>query len=219
LYDDKKGKSMKFNGQWEQDKVLNELFGNKKNGVFVEIGAADPVEGNNSYFFEKEMGWQGVCIDARKSACDKLIQERSRVLNIAIGDAPGKVIFLEFGVLSGIAKFMSMHEFETIEKYTEDFTKVNAYWVELKTLSNVLDELQFTVVDILMLDTEGAELPILKASKNVLDVFKVLMAESNTVENRTLLKDFMAEQNFIHYKLIGMDDIFINKKYLNEFNI
>lgn len=210
---------MKFNGQWDQDKVLNQLFNNKRDGIFVEIGAADPIIGSNSYFFEKEMNWRGVCIDARKTACENLIKERSNVINAAIGDVPSKAIFLEFGVLSGIAKFMSMHEYLTIEKYTEDFSKVNAYWVDVRTLKSVLDELRYESVDLLMIDTEGAELPILQASSNVLSEIKVIMAESNIEANRKKLMEFMSSQNFIHYKLVGMDDIFINANFLEEFSV
>ena len=42
--------------QFDQDKILNEgLFRNKKNGVFVDIGAYDGICGSNTYFFEKHL--------------------------------------------------------------------------------------------------------------------------------------------------------------------
>jgi hypothetical protein len=35
-----------------------------KNGFYVEIGAGHPIESNNTYWLEKEHGWQGVSLDA-----------------------------------------------------------------------------------------------------------------------------------------------------------
>jgi hypothetical protein len=35
----------------------------KKNGYYVELGSADPVDGSNTYSLEKDHGWKGVSFD------------------------------------------------------------------------------------------------------------------------------------------------------------
>ena len=56
-----------FCSQASQDKfvysLLYGLSGKKDEGYYLEIGAGDPQEINNSYFFEKKYGWKGVSID------------------------------------------------------------------------------------------------------------------------------------------------------------
>ena len=39
------------------------MFSKKKNGTFLEIGAGDPVYGNNTYILHNDYNWQGISID------------------------------------------------------------------------------------------------------------------------------------------------------------
>lgn len=43
--------------------ILYELLGKQDNGYYLEVGASHPIELNNTYFFEKKYGWNGVSID------------------------------------------------------------------------------------------------------------------------------------------------------------
>ena len=52
-----------YNSQAGQDKFVNEILGEKKNGYFVEIGSNDYKMHNNTYFFEKYMDWQGLMVE------------------------------------------------------------------------------------------------------------------------------------------------------------
>ncbi len=60
-------KQMDFYSQASQDVfVFNVLYGilNKSdNGYYLEIGAGNPQDINNTYFFERNLGWHGVSID------------------------------------------------------------------------------------------------------------------------------------------------------------
>ena len=54
---------MKSYSQYEQDiYILNNFFQNKKDGMFVDIGAHDGVTISNSLLFEK-IGWNGICVE------------------------------------------------------------------------------------------------------------------------------------------------------------
>ena len=51
-----------YKSQFGQDKFLNEnIFKNKRNGVFIDIGAHDGITYSNSYVFEKQLDWTGIC--------------------------------------------------------------------------------------------------------------------------------------------------------------
>ena len=48
------------------------IFKNKRDGFFLDIGANDGITLSNSYFFEKELGWKGICFEPLKNAFQKL---------------------------------------------------------------------------------------------------------------------------------------------------
>ncbi len=55
---------MKFYSQAGQDQFLFEhFFRGKRNGVFVEVGAFDGEQFSNTLFFERVMGWKGLCVE------------------------------------------------------------------------------------------------------------------------------------------------------------
>ena len=53
-----------FRAQHGEDAQLAARFGNKRGGYYVEVGALDGEKLSNTYFFEKELGWTGVLVEA-----------------------------------------------------------------------------------------------------------------------------------------------------------
>ena len=63
---------VKFHSQVGQDRFLLEnFFRGRRNGVFVDIGAYDGETFSNSLFFERTMGWTGLCVEPLPSADSK----------------------------------------------------------------------------------------------------------------------------------------------------
>ena len=50
-----------------QDKFVLSMLNNKKNGTYIEIGAYEPIEINNTYILEKKYNWTGFSIEIEKS--------------------------------------------------------------------------------------------------------------------------------------------------------
>lgn len=68
---------MKFYSQYKQDEYLyKKFFKKKRNGVFFDIGAHNGIKISNTYFFEKNLGWTGVCVEPRDSAFEELEKNR-----------------------------------------------------------------------------------------------------------------------------------------------
>ena len=64
---------MKYYSQYKQDEfIYNSFFKNKRDGVFLEIGADDGVRFSNCKFFEDHLNWKGIAVEARKEAYEKL---------------------------------------------------------------------------------------------------------------------------------------------------
>ena len=53
-----------YYSQCQEDIYLNEnIFKNKKNGVYIELGALDGILYSNTKFFEDSLNWKGILIE------------------------------------------------------------------------------------------------------------------------------------------------------------
>jgi hypothetical protein len=48
-----------------EELLVRHFFGERRDGVFAEIGAGDWRAGSNTLFLERHLGWSGVAVDAR----------------------------------------------------------------------------------------------------------------------------------------------------------
>lgn len=84
-----------FYSQSEQDKWVAESYKYKKNGYFIEVGAYDGIQTSNTYFLEKELNWNGICIEANRQVFNSLAANRkSKNINMAVSSEKGYCNFL-----------------------------------------------------------------------------------------------------------------------------
>ena len=58
-----------------QDKYLNEeIFKEKRKGIFIDLGAYDGVESSNTLFFEESMELTGICVEPLRNIFPKLLR-------------------------------------------------------------------------------------------------------------------------------------------------
>jgi FkbM family methyltransferase len=85
---------MKSYNQAGQEVWVREILNNKNNGFFVDVGAYDGVESSNTYFLEKELLWDGLCIEANPNFYANLIKNRScKTTNKAVMPYSGFCVF------------------------------------------------------------------------------------------------------------------------------
>jgi hypothetical protein len=63
--------SITSNAQVMQDMFVLTALNGKKNGTYIEIGAADPIMFNNTYLLEKDFGWTGVSFEIKQEEVNK----------------------------------------------------------------------------------------------------------------------------------------------------
>jgi FkbM family methyltransferase len=138
------------------EEKLDRLF-QKRNGFYIELGANNGLEQSNTAFFEKHRDWKGILIEpsyAAYEAC-KVNRPKSICLQYACVSNDYAHPFVE-------GDFTSTHLMASVEGarlHSTDLCKVPAI-----TLEAILDTHlgSTTTIDLLSLDTEGYELPILK---------------------------------------------------------
>lgn len=143
----------KFHSQFGEDKWLVDNNILPKEGVFVDVGAGDPVDLSNTFHFEKN-GWDGICIEADKSRIEKLKQFRKIVECGVVFSCFGKMKFFENNNCSDISRISDCGEIR-----------------DTFPLTHFLDKHLIKRVDLLSLDVEGYELNVL--SKYILEKYNI----------------------------------------------
>lgn len=190
--------------------VINEAFFQKKNGYFLEIGSADGLYINNTYFLEKYYDWSGICIEANPNFFEQLQSNRNcTCLNICVDEKPGEVDFVFDGLMGGI-----------LDRDTDNFARKKdlskkTRKIKTMTLLDVLKEYEIPkIIDYFSLDVEGAETRILKNFPFEDYTFLSLTIERPSSE----LQKILADNGYLLVKLIpGLDSFFIHESFKQEY--
>ena len=130
------------------------------NGTFVELGALDGVQFSNTLFFEENLEWNGVLIEAQPDNAKELMINRKHTTNYALGICEAGVDTVEIigkGAGSGMKEeMMNDHLERLIVKHNQSYT------VPCAPLGTLLHKSGISQVDFFSLDVEGAELLVLK---------------------------------------------------------
>jgi FkbM family methyltransferase len=203
---------MKSYSQYQQDVyILNNYFPNKKDGVFVDIGAHDGVSLSNSLLFE-EQGWDGVCIEPLPKVFEKLIKNRKcTCVNGAVSDKDGE--YIEFCAIEGDCEMLSgiLEKYDNAhkERILRESRGNNSTRQKLK-IANLKfnDIIKFKHINLLGLDTEGGELDILKSIDYNKYVIDFILVENNY--GTSDFYGFLKTKNFKFVTSLGCDQLYMN---------
>jgi FkbM family methyltransferase len=163
------------------EKTILELCGNIKDGYFVDIGAHDGIDGNNTKFLE-DLGWRGICIEPHPLVFEKLkVNRNCECSNAAVWEKNTRVNFLALSgypeMLSGIVECYDPRHLARIQRElinpggTAQFVEIEAL-----TFDTLVKEKK---INFLSIDTEGSELNILsKVNFDEYDI-RVICIENN----------------------------------------
>lgn len=203
---------LQFYSQCGQDKyVFENFFKDKKGGVFVDIGANDGVTYSNTLFFEKNLGWTGICIEPIPTVFEKLKANRkSKCIQGCISDKPGVTQFLWLNgpseMLSGIYENLDPRHLQRINREVNQLGgSIETLQVKCYKLNDLLLDNNIKFVDYMSIDTEGGELEILKSID-----FSSIDIDVIDVENNYASPEFKIFLESKGYKLMvgGQDEIY-----------
>src|ERR1035437_3743843 len=129
--------------QSAQDAFVISYFKNKRNGIFIDIGANDGVSLSNTYYLEKELGWTGICIEPISAIFEKLDKNRNCIkINGGISDKKSieKFTFVDVPshMLSGMTKEYNTRHKQRIE---QEVTTLGGKIIELDVPCYSLDDI------------------------------------------------------------------------------
>lgn len=146
-----------FKAQKGQDRWVVSMLSFKRNGFFLDVGAADGVTHSNTYGLEKYFGWRGICLEANPIFYRTLKDKRRCICdNSVVSDKPEKVKFrVDNGQLGGIVA-------EDTDNNTRirsgQLTDAEIIEMEAITLTRLLEIYEAPeIIDYLSMDIEGGE--------------------------------------------------------------
>lgn len=206
----------KFYSQCKQDAyVYDNFFKEKQNGVFVDIGANDGIKYSNTYFFEQQMGWTGICVEPIPEIFTRLKSNRNCIcIHGCVSDKAGTQSFLRVRssvrgteMLSGLIDKYDPRHMERLQrevKRTRGSTEVLS--VPCYTFNQLLRDHNIHHVDYLSIDTEGGELDILKSidfTRIAIDVIDVENAYKSPE-----FQQFLESQGYKKVTTLAQDEIY-----------
>ncbi|HEX4098501.1 MAG TPA: FkbM family methyltransferase [Caulobacteraceae bacterium] len=136
---------------------LLQAFFDSDTGVFVEVGANDPIQGSQSFAFEQR-GWIGLLIEPLSECVDNLRRVRKAKVCAAAAGSPedeGKELpMLVAGHLGGLSTLSTSNKM----MFEGDSTRL----VPIRTLDSMLAEAGIGAIDFLSIDVEGHEIDVLR---------------------------------------------------------
>jgi FkbM family methyltransferase len=207
-----------FYSQFEQDRIINILLNNKKNGSFVDIGAYDGITFSNSFFFEKHNNWSGICFEPNPISFKKLSQVRNCILiNGGISEKEGNLTFKAFSgnqeleMLSGFQEFFNDNQTLRIKEQLNNVKNSQTETIQIQThsLNKVLKDNKINYVDYCSIDTEGGEYNILKTIDFDSIYVSALSVEDNFDSKEVI--NYLNSKGFVFMFLWKCDLFFINK--------
>lgn len=187
--------------QCGEDIFINDFFKKKRRGVYVDIGAFNPIKYNNTFLLYQR-NWKGINIDLNQTSIDMFNILRPKDKNIcAIVDFQNKKrkVYIEnlFSPLNTISK-----------KFSKNLSNKKIYLKTSKKFSDLVKR-QF---DFLNIDIEGMDFKVLKSINLKLYKPKMICIEIFGHKNFLKVKEYLKKKNYTYIKKIGPSYFFISSK-------
>ena len=175
--------------------VLFELAG-KRGGYFVEFGATDGVQINNTVLLEREYGWTGVLAEPARFWHERLRSNRKCFIStdcvwresgatLTFNETPDK-------------ELSTINNLSDVDRLGWERVDGECYPVHTVSLLDLLQQAKAPrVIDYMSVDTEGSEFEILEAFDFNAYNIRVLTVEHNYNVNRARLYALLTNRGFV----------------------
>jgi FkbM family methyltransferase len=193
---------MKYYSQNYQDYWVYTELNNYKNGYFIDIGAANGIFISNTYFLEKNLNWNGICVEPNKYLLQDLHTNRTCIIDDSVIGSDGQIVQY-IGYDSNMHTQMYSYTSNVIlDKYDSCLTNVSKY-IETKTsisINSLLEKHKSPeIIHYLSVDINNNDIEVLKNFFLTNKTRKILLitVEHNDEMQANELNEFLSDYNYI----------------------
>lgn len=161
LYGDNWYEAMTFS-QFGEDAILRQYFDGQSVGLFVDVGAYQPVSLSNTYYFYLK-GWRGINIEPnpKATAAFRELRPLDNNLQMGISNEPAELDY----VMMDDKPYENSFSTEQISARGSKADVSNVVKVKVDTLANVLEKHVGTKqIDFISIDVEGLNLEVVQSN-------------------------------------------------------
>ena len=194
--------------QFDIDLYLHQIFNKKPQGFFIEAGANDGFNQNNTYLLEKELKWNGLLIEPNIHAYKNCKKIRNCIIeNCALVSFDYKDEYIEGDFNQASFEGSMMGGCSNIH--------TKSCKVKAEKLSNILDRHNIHKIDFLSIDVEGYEIEALMGLDFNRHSPSYILYEDHEHRNIKYIEkfeDFFANRNY------SLEKKFSNNHFLFKLN-
>lgn len=201
--------------QLGQDILALSVNGIKERGYFVEFGATDGVELNNTFILEKKFGWTGILCEPGRVWHKDLARNRNSFIDTRCVSSQSDE-FIDFAQAPN-AMLSTIVDFKESDLHAEARANSLVYQVKTVSLRDLLRTYNAPFeIDFLSIDTEGSEYSILRDFDFGEYSFNVICVEHNYTIARDKLFNLLVNNGYrrVHMNLSKFDDWYIRSDNL-----
>jgi FkbM family methyltransferase len=201
--------------QLKQDLFVLSELGFKRNGYFVEFGAASGVDLSNTYLLEKEFGWQGIVAEPARRWHPILRRNRSCHIetDCVWRESAATIVFNEVNE----GEYSAIDSYSSLDLHRDKRERGTKYEVHTISLEDLLDKYKAPkVIDYLSIDTEGSEFDILQVFNFEKYRVRIITCEHNYEERRLQVAELLAKHGYVAKRqdISQFDDWYIDSREL-----
>jgi FkbM family methyltransferase len=142
-----------------EELIVRDYFRDKRDGIFVDVGAAHYRDFSNTYYLESELGWSGLAVDpiGDYAADYTRHRPRSRFLPYFVAASSGGTETLHIPKDNWVVA----SAFESFSKREEPSSEMRVERVPVSTLDDLLKKEGVSRIDFLSIDVELSEPKVL----------------------------------------------------------
>jgi len=171
------------------EKLINQFFKNKKNGIMVEVGAAGPDFISQSKLF-REIGWRCICVEPNPKFAQQHRDIGNEIYEYACSYEEHDNVNFELIDFSSITEddlscesYSSLGIEEKISKIynspsIKNLPSITTIQVKVRKLDTILQEANVETFDYLVIDVEGWELEVMQGFNASLYTPKIIVLEN-----------------------------------------
>jgi len=190
-----------FWSQYKQDHILwTEHYSLRSNRdrVYVDVGTNHPSAISNTFFFDKCLGWKGICVEPQRHYYAPLLRDRTcEVISTCISSMYEEIEYSEAGVQGGITRTNGaiqplapgQKRTATAQRASDHVANAPKTTMTCVPLEVVLKRRGVRHVDVMNLDAEGHELPVLQSIDWNYTTIDVLLVEPVSMPFTHFLRD------------------------------
>jgi FkbM family methyltransferase len=199
-----------------EDEFLNKnYFKNKKNGIYIELGALDGVLYSNTKFFEDNLEWTGILIEPHpfKFESLKINRPNNYLFNNLVSNTEDEKIFRFFvdnySGVSGVENTLPK------EHFTGFYSIINEPQDRMilkgKSLSEIVKNTNVKHIDLLSLDVEGHEYEVLQSwdFSIPIDIILIETLGGSQCEKEELCRQLLLKNGYVFDTKYKHNEIFI----------